>query len=253
MNQLQILMHKEFGEVRFVGINEKVFAVGNDVARALGYSRPHEAISAHCKGAVNYRILTDGGKQEMRVIPEGDIFRLIVKAADQSVNPAIREIAERFEKWIYDEVLPSIRKTGSYVEKPKTQAELMVMYAKQFVEMEKRVEQMETKVTTIQETFMNHDEDWRNMINGLMKGASFSRGGDYRELRTLSYKMLEERGRCDLNIRLRNLKRRLQEEGHTKTKINKTSRMDVIENEPRLKEIYTIIVKELSIGALEVV
>lgn len=80
----------------------------------MEYSRPYEAVSAHCKGAVSYRVPTNGGAQEAKVIPEGDIYRLIVKAADQSRNPDIKEKAERFEQWIFDEVLPSIRKHGIY-------------------------------------------------------------------------------------------------------------------------------------------
>lgn len=115
MNQLQIFNHPMFGDVRFVEINNNPHAVGNDVAKALGYSRPHEAISSHCKGAVTYRILTNGGEQTVKVIPEGDIYRLIIKAADQSKNPKIRQKAEEFENWIFEVVLPTIRKTGGYV------------------------------------------------------------------------------------------------------------------------------------------
>lgn len=115
MNQLQIFNHQMFGDVRFVEINNNPYAVGNDVAKALGYVRPHEAISTHCKGAVTYRILTNGGEQTVKVIPEGDIYRLIIKAADQSKNQEIRQKAEEFEKWIFDVVLPTIRKTGGYV------------------------------------------------------------------------------------------------------------------------------------------
>lgn len=79
---------------------------GNDAAKALGYKRPKDAVSAHCKGAVKRRTLTKGGEQEMLFIPEGDIYRLAAK----SELPG----AERFESWIFDEVLPSIRRAGSY-------------------------------------------------------------------------------------------------------------------------------------------
>ena len=115
MNQLQTFNHPMFGDVRFVEINNNTHAVGNDVAKVLGYSRPHEAISNHCKWAVTYRILTNGGEQTVKVIPEADIYRLIVKAADQSKNQEIRRKAEEFEKWIVEVVLPTIRKTGGYV------------------------------------------------------------------------------------------------------------------------------------------
>ena len=117
MSGLQIFNHSEFGEVRWVEIDGKPYAVANDIARPLGYSEPHKAISAHCKGGISYPILTNGGEQETKVIPEGDIYRLIVKAADQSKNEEIRTKAEFFERWIFDEVIPSIRKTGSYAMK----------------------------------------------------------------------------------------------------------------------------------------
>lgn len=115
MNNLQIFNNAEFGEVRVVEINSKLYAVGNDIAKALEYARPHEAVTSHCKGAVTYRILTNGGEQDAKVVPEGDIYRLIVKAADQSKNTDIQEKAQRFESWIFDEILPNLRKTGGFV------------------------------------------------------------------------------------------------------------------------------------------
>ncbi|WP_238933347.1 BRO family protein [Brevibacillus choshinensis] len=114
MNQIQIFENVEFGHIRLIKIDSKLYAVGNDVAKSLGYVRPYEAVTTHCKGAVTYRVLTGGGEQDVKAIPEGDIYRLIVKAADQSKNPEIKEKAERYERWVFDEVLPSIRKTGVY-------------------------------------------------------------------------------------------------------------------------------------------
>ncbi|WP_438498064.1 phage antirepressor KilAC domain-containing protein [Paenibacillus sp. IHBB 3054] len=113
-NQPTIFNHPEFGEVRTIDLAGKTHFVGNDVAKSLDYVRPYEAVSAHCKGAVSYRVLTSGGEQEAKVVPEGDVYRLIVKAADQSRSQAIKAKAERFERWIFEEVLPSIRKTGMY-------------------------------------------------------------------------------------------------------------------------------------------
>lgn len=114
MNELQIFNNSEFGDIRIVEIKGKPYTVGNDIANALEYAKPHKAISDHCKGALTWGIPTNGGNQEMKVIPEGDIYRLIVKAADQSRNPKIKEKAERFESWIFDEVLPAVRKHGMY-------------------------------------------------------------------------------------------------------------------------------------------
>lgn len=107
MNELQVFKNTEFGEVRTIEENGKVLFCGSDIAKALGYARPNEAVSAHAKGTVKRRTLTAGGEQEMSFITEGDVYRLIAK----SHLPA----AEQFEKWVFDEVLPTIRKTGGYV------------------------------------------------------------------------------------------------------------------------------------------
>lgn len=114
-NSLQIFTHQMFGEVRTVIIDGQPYVVGVDVARMLEYAKLSQAVIDHCKGIRKTGIPSSGGIQETNVIPEGDIFRLIVKAADQSKNPAIAEKAEKVERWIFDEVLPSIRKHGAYL------------------------------------------------------------------------------------------------------------------------------------------
>lgn len=106
MNELQIFENSEFGSVRTVDVDGKIYFVANDVAKALGYSVPKDAVTRHCKGALKQRYLTEGGEQEMKIIPEGDIYRLVIK----SQLPT----AEKFERWVFDEVLPSIRKHGMY-------------------------------------------------------------------------------------------------------------------------------------------
>ena len=114
-NNLMIFDNEEFGQVRCIKIDDKPYAVANDVAKALGYSNTRDAITKHCRGVATYDILTNGGIQEMNVIPEGDIYRLIVKAADQNKNLEIKAKAEKFEKWVFEDVLPSIRKHGAYI------------------------------------------------------------------------------------------------------------------------------------------
>ncbi len=106
MNELKIFENTEFGQVRTVTIEDKIYFVASDVAKALGYAKPQNAISAHCKGTLKWGIPTNGGNQEMNIIPEGDIYRLVVKSELPS--------AEKFESWVFDEVLPTIRKQGIY-------------------------------------------------------------------------------------------------------------------------------------------
>lgn len=107
MNELQVFENAQFGQVRIIEENGKPLFCGSDVAKALGYMRPADALAQHCKGSVKRRLLTAGGEQDAKFIPEGDVYRLIAR----SKLPA----AERFEKWVFDEVLPSIRKNGGYI------------------------------------------------------------------------------------------------------------------------------------------
>ena len=106
-NTIKTFVNEEFGSVRTIEENGKILFCGSDVAKALGYRRPKDAINAHCKGAVKRRLLTNGGVQEMKMISEGDVYRLI----SHSRLPS----AEKFESWIFDDILPTIRRTGGYV------------------------------------------------------------------------------------------------------------------------------------------
>lgn len=108
MNELQIFSSPEFGELRTIEEGDKIYFVASDVAKALGYKRPADAVSAHCRYTVKRSIPHPQGKGtlQMNVIPEGDVYRL----AAHSELPS----AEKFESWVFDEVLPAIRKTGGY-------------------------------------------------------------------------------------------------------------------------------------------
>lgn len=107
MNELQIFKSKQFGQVRVIEEDGKVLFCGSDIARALGYANPRKALADHCKGVTKRNTPTTGGVQELSYILEGDLYRLVT----HSKLPQ----AERFESWIFDEVLPSIRKHGSYI------------------------------------------------------------------------------------------------------------------------------------------
>ena len=106
MNELQIFNNEEFGEIRTAEINGKPYFMGSDVAKALGYAKPNDAISAHCRATVKHSIPISGKIQEVNFIPEGDMYRLIVSSKLPS--------AEKFETWVFDEVIPDIRKHGIY-------------------------------------------------------------------------------------------------------------------------------------------
>lgn len=107
MNNLQVFSNTEFGQVRTLVDGDKILFCASDIAKALGYVRPADAVTAHCKGSVKRRLLTEGGEQETKFIPEGDVYRLIVRSKLPN--------AEKFERWVFDEVLPTINKHGGYL------------------------------------------------------------------------------------------------------------------------------------------
>lgn len=92
--------------VRVITRNGEPWFVGIDVARVLGYAAPRNAIANHCKGALKQCLPSQSGEQEFSIIPEADLYRLILRSKAPH--------AEQFQDWVCTEVLPTIRKTGSY-------------------------------------------------------------------------------------------------------------------------------------------
>lgn len=109
-NKLEIFNNTEFGSVRIIQEGDKYLFCGLDVAAALGYAKPRNAITAHCRYALKRGVphpQAESKEIEMLFIPEGDVYRLITHSKLPS--------ADRFEKWVFDEVLPNIRKHGVYI------------------------------------------------------------------------------------------------------------------------------------------
>lgn len=105
-NNLQVFNNAEFGQVRTIINEDKILFCASDVAKALGYRNYNDAVNKHCRAIVKCDTPISGKIQAINFIHEGDIYRLIIR----SKLPT----AEKFESWVFDEVLPSIRKTGSY-------------------------------------------------------------------------------------------------------------------------------------------
>lgn len=108
---MEIFKNEEFGSVRIIEEDGKYLFCASDVAKALGYSNVHSALQRHCNGVVKRDTVTSTrGVQTLTYIPEGDVYRLIVHSKLPS--------AERFERWVFDEVLPSLRANGIYITDP---------------------------------------------------------------------------------------------------------------------------------------
>jgi anti-repressor protein len=106
MTELSIFRY-DGADVRTVVIDDEPWFAANDVARVLGYVNPADAIARHTRGvAKRYPLLTAGGVQEIRVIAEADLLRLIIASRLPE--------AQAFERWVFETVLPEIRRTGSF-------------------------------------------------------------------------------------------------------------------------------------------
>ena len=151
-NELQVFENNQFGQMRTITENGNTLFCATDVARMLGYSNPHDAIARHCRGVVkregvstttNQHGVSTQQTNKMSFIPEGDVYRLIT----HSKVPR----AEKFESWVFDEVLPSIRKTGAYmtpetIEKVLMNPDTIISLATQLKELQTKVEQDKPKV-----------------------------------------------------------------------------------------------------------
>ena len=133
---IKIFENKEFGKVKISTVDGKIMFGASDVAKALGYAKPADAVSAHCKGVIVLQTPSKGGMQMTKFIPEGDVYRLIIRSKLPS--------AEKFERWVFDDVLPSIRKAGSYTlpKNPPSYAECLIGWGKEI----KRREELESQV-----------------------------------------------------------------------------------------------------------
>jgi anti-repressor protein len=143
MNNLKIFQNEDFGQVRTIEENGKVLFCGSDVAKALGYAKPHNAISTHCKGATLKQGIIDtlGREQSINFIPEGDLYRLIANSKLPS--------AEKFESWVFDEVLPSIRKHGLYAtDELLNNPDLLISLAQELKDERALRNEMQSKIET---------------------------------------------------------------------------------------------------------
>ena len=140
MNELMIFENPEFGKIRSVEIDGEPWLVGKDVAQALGYKNPQEAIRTHVdeedKGVSE--ILTPGGKQNVPIINESGLYSLVLS----SKLPG----AKQFRRWVTSEVLPAIRKKGGYTHEPKSAMEMLRLQSQAMFELDDRMTALEEKV-----------------------------------------------------------------------------------------------------------
>ena len=160
-NKIEVFKNEQFGEVRTILEGEKVLFCAADVAKALGYTNPNKAVNDHCRAITKRSTPISGKVQSINFIPEGDVYRLIIR----SKLPA----AEKFELWVFDEVIPTIRKTGGYMtdsllERIQKEPAVIVEFAQALILEKNRVKALECELNTAKpkadyyDAFINPDD-----------------------------------------------------------------------------------------------
>lgn len=144
MNDLRIFDSPEFGQVRTMMIDGEPWFVGKDVAEALKYNEPHKAIQRHVSedDGMKHPITDSTGRnQDAWIINESGLYALIFGSRLES--------AKRFKRWVTAEVLPAIRKTGTYTAPLTTEQQIQIL-AQGNVNLANRIEGVESKVESLE-------------------------------------------------------------------------------------------------------
>lgn len=210
--RFKIYKKEEFGEVRTVIINNEPYFVGNDVATILGYAEPRSTVSkkvdAEDRGVA--KLETPSGMQEMTVINESGLYALILGSKLES--------AKRFKHWVTSEVLPTIRKTGGYVNSDDLFIETYLKHADENTKTMFRQTlgtiRQQNEIIEEQKKEISHKED---VIIGLVKDIDLATKrqrivqivrhcskSNYQERFTLLYSEFEKKYHIDLNRRMAN-------------------------------------------------
>lgn len=162
MNDIQIFNNPEFGEIRTVVIDGEPWFVGVDIAKALGYQNPQNAIKNHVEdedrkvgepNATPYILDSLGRKQYPTLINESGLYSLFFGSKLES--------AKKFKHWATSEVLPQIRKTGTYAKPqlPQTPMELLELHYEAIKQVDKKVEAVDIKVEDVKAELENFKQD----------------------------------------------------------------------------------------------
>ena len=175
MNKLMKFENKQFGEIRMVEIENKPYFIASDVAKSLGYKNSREAVKQHCRWVAKHDIPHPQSKNktlQVNIIPEGDMYRLITNSE--------LENAEKFEKWVFDEVLPQIRKTGTYMTELKGQEKMFKLMRSEINEMvSMKIKEIEEKCS---DYYRPSSFDKSNISSYIKKRLGITKANDEYEL-----------------------------------------------------------------------
>ena len=242
--KIEVFTNAEFGQVRTLTIDDEPYFVGKDVAIILGYAKPTDAVrklvDEEDRGIS--KMETPSGIQEMTIINESGLYSLILSSKLPN--------AKRFKRWVTSEVLPSIRKTGSYspdYSSLSPQLQYLISLEQKTKELETAVQTTNKRLDSMCETMQIKGDNWRKATHSLINRIATASGQEQRAIYLDIYDELEYRAGCNLSIRFDNLSSRLFARGVSQSRINRLNYIDVIADDKMLTEIYIAIVKEMAV------
>lgn len=238
-NELMVFQNPEFGELRTAEVNGETWFCLADICRPLGI-RPTDCKKRLKQDGVDTINLTDswGRPAQMLFVSEGNLYRAIF----QSTKPE----AERFTDWVTEEVLPTLRKTGSYIAQPQatmTPAELLAAQANLLVEIERRQEALEQRVEKALVALARPEED--NWTEGMKKAiAAYCEAAGLMETagRGRLYATLDREAKCSTDARLRKLRERMKKSGMRHRDAMALTKLDAIAADSQLRAAFEGIV-----------
>lgn len=235
MNDLTVFQNPEFGKLRTSEQNGETWFCLSDICKPLGLQVFDVRRRLKPEGMVTINTPTNSGVQGMLYVTEGNLYRAIF----QSRKPE----ADRFTDWVTEEVLPSIRKTGRYENRPMTVAENLAAQAQLLVEQEKRIERIEQRVETALTAIARPSADtWVPDMAEAMQRYCQATGLTEPVGRGRLYAMLDREANCSTDARLRCLRARRKETGERRRDYMALTKLDAIAADKKLRVAFEGIV-----------
>lgn len=255
MNEIQVWNY-ESSEVRTVQVNGEPWFVLSDVCKVLELSTPARVAERLEKDEVSQTHTIDrmGREQKTTIINESGLYTVILRSDKPQAKP--------FRKWVTSEVLPSIRKHGSYSVQSQfadlsPQLQVLIQMETRQKQIEARQAEQATALAGLEQKLQNTCEvialdktAWRKDSEHLINKIARATGDGYGGIRLVYeeiYRSIESRAGVSLNTRLINKRNRMAGEGVCKSKRDRLTRVDIIAEDKKLIEIYVAIVKELAV------
>lgn len=252
MNELQVFEHPEFGKIRAIEIDGEPWFVAADVCKALGIGNPSDAMRRLDEDE-HTLVLIEGASNGLpvNVVNESGLYNLALGSRKPEAKP--------FRRWVTHDVLPTIRKTGSYsanlspAELFMQQATVNLEFERQLNALADRTTQTEERVTQAEARVANAaavfavpaytKDDWQAKMNTAINETVLAYGLNHQTFRGELYQKLESRAGVNLTARQSRLRARLRQAGATARETEAVTKLHVIAQDTKLREIFTALVQ----------